>query len=211
MSEQQIEPPIPLTAPDGRLFGYACPRCLYYRLGVSGGTFEWRVEESERMAARCCTCLTCGTVLGKPYESQCGTCRAAARRAFEERLEAERPEREAREARQATALEQAKDRNAALALQRLMSDVSEEYYCAGWLTGLEFELWPMLNGGSRRFGMGEVGEDEVAQLKALSEQAGGWWRWDDEDGQTFTTLDEWQAVLASKPHSSAGRGDTAAA
>jgi hypothetical protein len=40
-----------------------------------------------------------------------------------------------------------------------MSDISEEYYCAGWLIGLEEILWSMVVGNRREFGMGVVTED----------------------------------------------------
>jgi hypothetical protein len=203
MEEQTIEPPIPLTAPDGRLFGYACPRCRYIRGGgISGGTFEDRVGYSLEQASACCLCRDCSAVV-KHSHIRCDMCEAQSRADFAARMEAERPEREAREKRVADALDRAKDRNAALTLQQLMSDISEEYYCAGWLHGLEFDLWAMLQGSSLRFGLGEVSKDEVSQLRALSEQSGGWWRWDAKDGEIFVTTDEWQKYLDEKKAASA--------
>ncbi len=85
------------------------------------------------------------------------------------------------------------------ALVNFMSGISEYYYCAGWLTGLEFILWGMAyHGHDREFGMGEVSNDEIEHLKQLSEDADGWWRWDNEDGNRFVTLDEWRAIYAKK-------------
>lgn len=84
-------------------------------------------------------------------------------------------------------------------LRRFMSDLSEEYYCAGWLIGLEYSLWNMLEGGSRRFGLGEVTDEELRDLWALYQQAGGWWTWyDSEDpdtmGEVFVTVEEWNEM-----------------
>jgi hypothetical protein len=76
-----------------------------------------------------------------------------------------------------------------------MSDISEEYYCAGWLIGLEEILWSMVVGNRREFGMGVVTEDEVSQLKQLSDQAGGWWHYVEGDGETFITLQDWKTQM----------------
>jgi hypothetical protein len=201
MEELKIEtvaPPIPVTGPDGRLFGYACPRCLHYRCGIEGGTLESRVEYSLEYASTCCLCPSCGVEKkkGNWILNSCKPCYAKQQKEWATHLEETRPQREAEEARREAAITQSKDRNSADLLQRLMSDISEEYYCAGWLTGLEFELWAMVQGGKRAFGMSEVTESEVAQLKQLSEQCGGWWYFNDEDGETFITLEDWKARTA---------------
>ena len=47
----------------------------------------------------------------------------------------------------------------------LMRRLSEDYYCAGWLVGLEDHLWAMVQGGDRHFGVGEVTVEEVARLR----------------------------------------------
>jgi hypothetical protein len=144
-----LDPPIPLSAPDGRIFGYACPRCLHFRCGIEGGTLAERVEYSRKYASSCCVCPGCG----KPKKrgdwalNRCKKCYAKEQAEWEKRLEHERPEREASELRREAALEKSKDRNAALVLVRLMSDLSEEHYCAGWMGGLEFSLWRIVEGG----------------------------------------------------------------
>lgn len=58
--------PIPLSAPSGRVYAYACGIChhtcasseLWGRPETSG-PHEELVEASERDAERCCTCLRC--------------------------------------------------------------------------------------------------------------------------------------------------------
>ena len=96
--------------------------------------------------------------------------------------------------------DEAEDAAEALAIH--MSNISEDYYCAGWLCGLEFTLWAMVQGGDRRFGLGTVTEDEIATLRSLSERAGGWIVWDDDhdplkSGRAFVTHEEW-AVMYGK-------------
>lgn len=109
------------------------------------------------------------------------------------------PEWEAAAQRRADSLAKAADQDAAVLLKASMGGISEEYYCAGWLIGLEHKLWRMVEGGDRRFGMGEVREDEATELKRLSEKAGGWWIYsEDNSGETFVTAEEWQAMLKAK-------------
>ena len=75
----------------------------------------------------------------------------------------------------------------------LMRRLSEDYYCAGWLVGLEDHLWAMVQGGDRHFGVGEVTVEEVARLRELSERAGGWWAWRVGEGARFVPMAEWLA------------------
>lgn len=88
--------------------------------------------------------------------------------------------------------------DAALCLVRLMSRISEQHYCAGWLVGLEYSLWDMLEGGDRDFGFGPVKAGSLLQLAALSERAQGWWRWSDEAvDEVFVPLAEWRELWAA--------------
>lgn len=59
--------PIPLSAPDGQVYAYACCRCHHVGGGMSiwghpvtSGPVATLVESSLRDATRCCTCLGCG-------------------------------------------------------------------------------------------------------------------------------------------------------
>lgn len=90
------------------------------------------------------------------------------------------------------------DPKAAFELACLMSSISEDYYCAGWLIGLEYVLWDMVGGADRGFGLGEVTEREVAELRRLHEACGGWWAWDGDgadSGEKFLTAEEWEMHL----------------
>jgi hypothetical protein len=91
-------------------------------------------------------------------------------------------------------------------LAELMSDISEDCWCAGWMSCNEFSLWRMTIDPTteRRYGFGHVTDDQVAELKALSERTGGWviW-WDDFSepaapietwGERFIPMAEWQTL-----------------
>lgn len=54
-------------------------------------------------------------------------------------------------------------------LRRLMSEISEEYWCAGWLIDLERVLWDAVTG--KRVNI--CSPEEIEQLKYLSEKCGG--------------------------------------
>lgn len=76
----------------------------------------------------------------------------------------------------------------------LMTGISEEFWCAGWMKGLEWALWEIAQGGERGYGGGALTERQTALLKLLSEEAGGWWVWDNEGGPRFLGMEEWQAM-----------------
>jgi len=120
-------------------------------------------------------------------------------------------------ARAEAALAKTKDPEAAEELVAMMSDKSEECYCAGWHSGIEFMLWEMLQeqeadrppspyrqGGRREFGLGGIGDEEFVRLRELHEKAGGWWRWENDEGTicaggtVFVTTEEWKAIVAGK-------------
>jgi len=72
--------PIPLAAPDGTVFGYACPRCWQIRSPVHAFT---RVEPTAEVLAqrrndadRCCRCYACNRALAAGSLGKCKSCRA---------------------------------------------------------------------------------------------------------------------------------------
>lgn len=78
-------------------------------------------------------------------------------------------------------------------LLALMGGLSEEHYAAGWISGNEITLWKAAPGTA--YGMGEITERQATLLRLLSEEAGGWWRWNG-DCPLFVTLAEWEERLA---------------
>jgi len=63
------------------------------------------------------------------------------------------------------------------ALYEYMSYLSEDCYCAGWMEGTEAACWEAVVNGGTRFGIGFITAEEAAELRRLSETAGGWWHW----------------------------------
>jgi hypothetical protein len=92
------------------------------------------------------------------------------------------------------------DQDAAEALLKLMADISEEHYAAGWMQGLEDCLWWIAHGGDPRYGTHDVASERIVALRELSERAGGWWFWDStgERDETFIGLDAWTRRFESK-------------
>jgi hypothetical protein len=81
------------------------------------------------------------------------------------------------------------DYEASLALERLMSEISEECYCAGWLIGLEETLWRFMEAGVEvQWGIGTVTAVELGRLRRLHEKCGGWW-----EHERFVPTAEWLA------------------
>jgi hypothetical protein len=84
-----------------------------------------------------------------------------------------------------------------------MEHLSETYWCAGWLDGLEHQLWRMAHGGPAGFTnlLRIPTEQELSQLRELSQHAGGWWCWPDgETNVKFLSLEEWDRIYdAERP------------
>ena len=92
---------------------------------------------------------------------------------------------------------------AARGLLGLISGISEEYWYAGWLTCLEFDLWDVQAGS--KYGHGIVTERQVTLLRLLSEECEGWWHWkEDADNPQFISLDEWRTILAKRKEAYGG-------
>lgn len=184
--------PVPLTSPNGVLYGYACGTC--HELAKPGEsmdapppgprprTVEWSREEAER----CCRCLTCDDP--RPRGSDCAKCSPG------EATRAEEGRRAWIESRKTAAnARRAEDKaGAAQQLLDVMRDMSEDFWCSAWTISTEHDLWAMLDGADRHWGMGEVLDEEVEALRRLSTTAGGWWIWN--DGEQFVTLDEWALI-----------------
>jgi hypothetical protein len=80
-------------------------------------------------------------------------------------------------------------------LGQLMSDISEEAYCAGWMDQLEYDLWEAIHGGSRKYGRAMLTDEEVSRLRELSLRLGGWvWFNDDVGMEEFVELERWRVM-----------------
>lgn len=83
------------------------------------------------------------------------------------------------------------------ALYHLMSDISEDHYCAGWMEGNEFALWEMVANpeASRIYGMSEVPAARIEELRAISAEVGGWICWFDDQTDPNLPIHEWGAAF----------------
>lgn len=84
---------------------------------------------------------------------------------------------------------------AALGLLALITGISEEFWCAGWMDGIEYRLWQVKPGTG--YGQGVISERQSELLRLLSEECDGWWRWD--GGPRFVRSAEWLKAMALRP------------
>ncbi len=107
-----------------------------------------------------------------------------------------------------SSLEKSKNIVYANVLKTLMSKISEDHFCAGWLVDLEYKLWSMVidrSAENRDFGFGEVLLEQVDVLSELNLKSGGWWYWAESDtkqgyngGELFVTTEEWLEMYRNR-------------
>lgn len=59
-------------------------------------------------------------------------------------------------------------------LYQKMSAISEHCWCAGWLMGNEYALWELVHSENHDYGWSSVSDQDLEELRVLSEHAGGW-------------------------------------
>jgi hypothetical protein len=81
-------------------------------------------------------------------------------------------------------------------LAEYMSNISEKYFCAGWMGNLEYDLWGILKYGEKaaEYELYPLLISEALTLQELSRDADGWVIWDDEVGEKFIPLEEWEKL-----------------
>jgi hypothetical protein len=79
-----------------------------------------------------------------------------------------------------------------------MSELSERAYCAGWMDGLEFALWEVMQGERSEYGRLVFTEDDWRTLRSLSDRIGGWIIFDNDHEESFLPLAEWLKLVARK-------------
>lgn len=84
-----------------------------------------------------------------------------------------------------------------LALAELMSNISEASYSAGWMEGLEVELWDILTGKKKEYGRYLVPQQEIDQLLFLANKCGCWIIFDDVNEETAIELEMWKKMYSS--------------
>jgi hypothetical protein len=93
-------------------------------------------------------------------------------------------------------------------LYQVMSDISEDCYCAGWLIGNEYTIWSAIQSGDHRYGLAEIEPEQLEQCRILSEELGGWIVWADDEtdpvlprdmwGPKFVSMSEWLEMFAQE-------------
>ncbi len=76
-------------------------------------------------------------------------------------------------------------------LAQLMSDISEQSYAAGWMSGNEYRIWSMLKNNILIDGAYSFSVEQRNNLIFLSKKIGGWIFWDDETYYTFIDAEAW--------------------
>ena len=76
-----------------------------------------------------------------------------------------------------------------------MGEISEASYSAGWMLGLEYALWQLLETGKSAQGRYHLSEEERQKLRVLSERCGGWIAFDDQKGETFVPFSDWRSMF----------------
>jgi hypothetical protein len=84
----------------------------------------------------------------------------------------------------------------ARALATYMSDISEEFWCAGWMRDLEFMLWSVIEEGEAYASL-TLTRDQLATLKSLSNACKGWIVFRRDTQETFVSMPEWMQTFAA--------------
>ncbi len=84
---------------------------------------------------------------------------------------------------------------AQLELANYMSQLSEEAFDAGWIEGLEFALWKLMNGEINQYGRLINNEEIVSNLTRLSNEANGWIVFDEQCEEVFVSFEVWKICL----------------
>lgn len=74
-------------------------------------------------------------------------------------------------------------------LKKALIQISEAGYHAGWMLGLEHDVWHAVIDGPKHYGQTFIDAKMIENLKLLSSEAGGWWIFD-EDRQDYRFLNE---------------------
>ena len=82
-------------------------------------------------------------------------------------------------------------------LAQYMSALSEQAYDAGWMSGLELELWDAVVNGPREYGRLSITNEHIDELRRLSDVAGGWIVFDEKHEEALMPLKNWKTRFES--------------
>lgn len=77
----------------------------------------------------------------------------------------------------------------------IISDISEDMYCAGWMQHAEYDVYRLMTEGGR-WGMGCASDaaEQLGALRSLSRRHEVWVTWCEDHGQEPIRLDQWKPV-----------------
>lgn len=90
---------------------------------------------------------------------------------------------------------EAPEDGAAIGLLAMMKGISEWGWCAGWMSGIEYDLWRAEAGAG--IGQQTLTERQATLLRLLSEECDGWWYWD--NGEKFISRSKWIEKIKARP------------
>lgn len=76
-------------------------------------------------------------------------------------------------------------------LHEVMSSMSELAWSAGWMRGLEYELWKATRSPAYKVGRLQLSSTRCDRLRQLSEKCGGWIAFDDQYEEIFVPESQW--------------------
>lgn len=182
---------IPLTAPDGTVYAYACGECKRVYVGY-GAVLTDRVADSRVLATKCCLCLDCKAALSDHYK---GSPSAICTPCHQKRRDAEA-------AAQLKRVEKSLNPEAALELlEEMESYCRDSYYGNAWLDDIEFDLHESVEAVLSSGSQSNLyrGHGTQVRMSDLRDTCGGWWtKGDSDDEPRFVTTAEWLGLVAAR-------------
>lgn len=179
--------PIELKDPEGNVKAYMCSGCEEVYSNY---------EINKVQANNCCLCIECRAPVTE--YSRCAKCTLEQEEKLKDHYQNVKNGDAKFKKLLSKNLKKTLDKDASISLRDFMSELSEDYYCAGWEMNLEYDLWGIINKDiPNSYGLGELKDDEITKLKDLNQKCGGWWIWyeDPDDkfnsGELFITTEEW--------------------
>lgn len=98
------------------------------------------------------------------------------------------------------AISQYSDNEKQILISSLISEISEDIYCAGWYSDIEFELWNWIKDESTiPEGLNHrVIKKDLSELQMLSNKLQLWAHWTDTEEEKSIGIEEWKELVKRK-------------
>lgn len=77
-------------------------------------------------------------------------------------------------------------------LADFISEISERCYRAGWMQGIEYEVWEAMHAPDLGSGALRLTVEDAQQLHAMSTNCRGWIVFDDVNEESFIPIEAWR-------------------